>query len=241
MILTRVVPPGDVPLQLDVPDDRAHLVELYRPERSEWLRLNLIGSVSGSAVGSDGTSETLTNPTDRLLLRVIRDLSDVVLVGAASVRAEGFGVPRHSALAVVTGSGDLSGHRIVTDGHRGDLVVLCPASAASLVRATLGDTAASIIEVAADEPGMLAPAAIVAALRSAGYSSIACEGGPNLAAQLVDAGLVDEICLTLSPVLNGSALPIFGGTTFAERRLTLTQLLADEASGLYARWRLAGD
>ncbi len=240
MTLSRVVPAGDATIDLAAPDARGRLLELYRPPREHWLRLNLVGSVSGSAAGSDGTSETLSNPTDRLILGVIRELSDLVLVGAASVRAEGYYLPRAAALAIVTGSGDLAGHRITTTGDRGPLVVLCPASAVARARATLGATPATIVELAAEE-GRMAAGDMLDALRGAGYRSIVCEGGPSLAAQLVEAGSVDEVCLTTSPLLNGSTLPLFGGNEFRERRLGLTQLLADDASCLYARWSLRGD
>jgi riboflavin biosynthesis pyrimidine reductase len=235
--LTRLFPPTDIHLDWGVEAQHPGLVELYRPPRADWLRLNLIGSVSGSAAGVDGTSETLTNPTDRMILRIIRDLSDVVLVGAASVRAEGYFVPRHAALAVVTGSGDLSGHRVRSGANRGALLIVCPFSAVPTAKRTLGNTAASLIEVP-DIAGRMSPDDIVGALRIAGYQSIVCEGGPGLAAQLVNAGLVDEFCLTTSPVLNGASLPLFGGHEFAERTLALTQLLSDELSFLYGRWEL---
>jgi riboflavin biosynthesis pyrimidine reductase len=176
-----------------------------------------------------------------MILGVIRDHSDAVLVGAASVRAEGYVVPRHAALAVVTGSGDFTGHRIVRSrGRLGELVILCPAAAAATARRTLGTVDARII-VVPDLDGRLAPTDILAALRSAGFASIACEGGPSLAAQFADAGLLDEICLTTTPMVNGGALPLFGAHAFADRRLTLTQLLKDEADCLYARWAVVAD
>ena len=235
MILTRIYPPGDAPVDLEAEDSQDTLHELYRPPRAEWVRLNLIGSVSGSAGGTDGTSETLSNPLDRRILKIIRDHGDVVLVGAASVRIEGYFLPRTAALAVVTSSGDMSAHRITTTGQRGPLLILCPASASSRVRATLGDAPAQIIEVA-DNNGHLAPRDILAALRTAGFHSVVVEGGPSLAGQLIDAGLVDELCLSTSPKLGGTAIPLFGTQEMAERRVTLTQILADEFSGLYARW-----
>jgi 5-amino-6-(5-phosphoribosylamino)uracil reductase len=77
---------------------------------------------------------------------------------------------------------------------------------------------------------------LVAALRERGLRRIVCEGGPSLAGQLLDSGLVDELCLSTSPVLGGVTLPLFGGETIASRRLSLGQLLADESSTLYARW-----
>ncbi|MCU1404328.1 MAG: hypothetical protein JWQ43_631 [Glaciihabitans sp.] len=238
MILTRVVPGSPLTVNLGIDGSRDSLVELYRPGGADWVRLNLIGSISGSAVGSDGTSETLTNPTDRLILRIIREHADVVVVGAESVRTEGFFVPRGAALAVVTGSGELGDHQVSIPGGRGPLVVLCPASAEPVARRTLGTTPATIVTVT-DVDGRLTPAAILNALRELGYRSVVCEGGPSLAAQFVEAGVLDEICLTLAPVLNGSATPLLGGRGFTDQRLTLTQLLVDETSCLYARWSLA--
>lgn len=235
MILTRVYPQADAPIDLSSEDARDRLADLYRPPRADWLRLNLVGSVSGSATGSDGTSETLTNPADRTLLGVIRSLADVVLVGAASVRAEGYFVPRRAALAVVTRSGDLSGHRITTTGQRGALVILCPQSTVSVARATVDDPAVRIVAVP-DSDRLLAASDIVAALRAEGYRSIVAEGGPVLAAHLLAGGVVDELCLTTSPVLNGASIPLFGANEFAGRPLELSQLLVDDASGVYARW-----
>lgn len=240
MILTRVIPPGGSPIDIAAPDAREQLGELYRPPREEWLRLNFVASVSGSAAGSDGTSNTLSNRADRLILNVLRALSDAVIVGAASVRKEGYFVPRTAALAIVTASGDFTNHRITAGGDRGALLVVCPASAADRARETLGDTRAEIIQLA-DADGMIAGQDVTTALRQRGYRSLVCEGGPRLAAQLLKAGVVDELCLTTSPVLGGNVLPLFGTDPLPEKRLALTQLLADDASALYARWSLAGD
>jgi riboflavin biosynthesis pyrimidine reductase len=235
VILSRVFPGDAVRVDLDAADSRELLSGLYRPPRADWLRLNLIASVSGSATGSDGTSETLTNAADRKLLGVIRSLADVVLVGAASVRAEGYFVPRRAALAVVTSSGDLSGHRITSTGERGPLLVLCPATSVDKVRSTVRSADARILAVP-DTDGFLAATDIVSALRSAGFSSIVSEGGPVLAAHLLHGGVVDELCLSTSPTLNGASIPVFGSAEFANRALRLDQLMVDDASGVYARW-----
>ncbi len=82
-------------------------------------------------------------------------------------------------------------------------------------------------------------ATLVDALRSAGLASIVCEGGPSLAAQLVAAGLVDELCLTTSPRVNGGALPVLGSEAASDRPAVLEQLLADDDGTLFARWRLS--
>jgi riboflavin biosynthesis pyrimidine reductase len=235
VILRPVLPVAGDALDLETHADRDRLAGLYRLPRPDWVRLNLIASVNGNAAGSDGTSETLTNPTDRAILRTIRDLADVVVVGAASVRAEGYFVPKHAALAVVTATGDFSGHRIRSGDGRGPLLVACPSAAVDRASETLGATPHRII-VVPDTNGRLSPGDILTALRSAGYTSVVCEGGPSLAAQFVDAGVLDELCLTTAPLLNGAALPLFAGHTFAEQPLTLTQLLVDDADFMYSRW-----
>jgi riboflavin biosynthesis pyrimidine reductase len=237
VILTPVFPTAANPIDLESTDARDRVTELYRPQREDWLRLNLIASVSGSATGPDGTSETLTTTADRLILGVIRALSDVVVVGAASVRAEGYFVPRRGALAVVSRSGDFSGHRIKDSGAHGTVLILCPAAVADRARETIGLAEVTIVPVP-DVNGSLTADAIVASLRAAGYRSIVAEGGPGLATHLVLGGVVDELCLTTSPVLNGGKVPIFGADEFDGRSLELSQLLLDTDGFSYARWTL---
>lgn len=237
MILTRIFPETPEVIDLDDPASRDRLLELYRPPSDTWLRLNLITSVSGSAGGSDGTSETLTNPADRRLLGVIRELADVVLIGAESLRREGYLLPRRSRLAVVTATGDLTGHRLAEQIEPGRVLVLCPASAAARVRESMGDRAVKVV-VVRDSDGRLGAPDILSALREQGCFSVVCEGGPSLAAQLVAAGLLDEVCLSTSPTIGGSPLPLLGTGEVKPRNLRLSQLLLDDASGLYARWSL---
>jgi len=234
VILSRVHPSPLETFELDAPTTRDRLLELYRPATSPSLRLNLVASISGSAAGSDGTSETLTSRVDRHILGVIRELSDVVLVGASSVRAEGYQVPRRSRLAVLTGTGDLSGHRLEPlDGHESPRVmVLAPPHAHARVLDTLPD--AELLEVPVEGEAVRMDA-VVATLRAAGLASIVCEGGPGLASQLVRAGLVDELCLTTSPQIGGTSLPLLTGEA-SPLDATLTQLLLDESGFLYARW-----
>lgn len=233
MILTTLHPPATDAIDLSADDARARLIERYRPPRDHWLRINLITSISGNAAGSDGTSESLTNPTDRLILGVIRELADVVLVGAESVRREGYRVPKRTPLAILTASGNLEGHRLERDAAS-RVIVIGPNAALRRASAALGD----VETIALPSPDRSSAREIVDALGAAGHHSIACEGGPHLAAQLVAAGLVDEVCLTTSPRLTAVGLPAFGEAGFAERSVALTQLLRDERDALYARWAI---
>ena len=118
MILQPLVPAGE-PIRLGEDGARAAIEAAYLHGAGIRVRLNMIASVNGSSIGSDGTSETLTNRVDRTILGVIRAQADVVLVGAASVRAEGYRVPKRAPLAIVSSSGDLAGHRLeVQEGAR---------------------------------------------------------------------------------------------------------------------------
>lgn len=240
MILTRIFPTADaVSIDLIERDARDRLAALYDPGLRKWLRLNLVASVSGSAAGTDGTSETLTNRADRALLGVIRRQSDVVLVGAASVRAEGYQLPRHALLVILTRSGDLGSDRFSDQSGAGRVMVFCPAAAEPVVRASVGTLEVEIVTLP-DEDGRLDVTSVVAVLAGRGLTRIVCEGGPSLAAQLLDADLVDELCLSTSARVTGGTLPLFGAGALIERPLRLAQLLVDDASGLYARWMVRG-
>jgi riboflavin biosynthesis pyrimidine reductase len=237
LILTRVFPEPGEPIDTDEGEARELLSGLYEPGAARWVRLNLITSVDGSAVGSDGTSESLSNRADRKILGVIRRHSQVVLVGASSVRAEGYQLPRTVPLAVVTSSGDLAGHRISPTHDPGRLIVLCPASAESTVRESLGELTARVVTVP-DTDARLDATAIIDTLASLGFDRIVCEGGPALAAQLLDAGLVHELCLSTSPRIGGGSMRMLGDRAIAEKPLALHQLVVDDAGGVYARWFL---
>lgn len=233
MIVRDAIPGVGAPVDLDAPDAAARLEDWYRPTAQEWLRINLVVSINGTATGQDGTSATLTVGADRKILGAIRRTSDVVLVGASTVRNEGYFLPQSAPLAIVTGSGDLSGAQIPVDVDPDRVLVFCPESALETLTRTL-DAPVTVITLAGPS---LSPARIVGALRERGLPRIVCEGGPALASQLVDAGQVDELCLTTSPQLNGSVSPALAGFG-TQRAARLTQLLVDSAGALYARWAL---
>lgn len=232
MIISRVHPAPAEPLELDDDGTRARLLDWYAPDRADWVRINLVMSVNGSAAGPDGTSETLTSTTDRRILGVIRELSDVVLVGAASVRGEGYQVPKRAQLAVLTASGDLEGHRLAPDQAE-RVIIVCPEGAAdSAERSVPG----ARILVAPATDGHVSPADTIAALRDAGCAGIVCEGGPTLASRLLEAGLVDDFCLTTSPVLRDASVPLLGRAPLSEHPLALRHILVDDGGYVFTRW-----
>ena len=239
MKIFRVYPPsspiGD-PVDAGESALEALLSPLYEPLGGTAVRINLIASVDGSGVGSDGTSDSLSSQTDRTLLRVIRSFADVVVVGAATVRREGYRMPRSARLAVVTASGSLEGHRVEPRDGMPPLLVICPRSAVPVVQRSVGGGTAAEIIVLADERGRVSMTDVIAALAERSLHRVVCEGGPALAAQFLEADLVDEICLTTAPVVGG-ANRIFGDVT-GPHRVSLTQLLVDDSGYQFARWSL---
>jgi riboflavin biosynthesis pyrimidine reductase len=179
-----------------------------------WVRANMVASADG-AVEIDGRSGGLSGPGDRQLFRVLRSLADVILVGSGTVRAEKYKPARPSALvpalragrpatppiAVVTGTLDLDPESPLLTAAPPDArtIVLTSKAAPDDRRAALARHA-EVIEAGTDRVSM---AAAVRALGDLGHARILCEGGPSLLGQLMTAGLLDELCLTMSPVLAG--------------------------------------
>jgi len=185
--ISEVIPATGIAHDPSTTEGREWLAAVYRRSESAYVRLNMITTVTGAAAGTDGTSETLSSRVDRAILGIIRADADVVVVGAATVRAEGYLIPRAARLAVVTVSGDLSGHRFDDDGA--GILLVCLADRADEVRVRAGLRAAEIVPVAGGDD--LAPAAIVEALSRRGLPRIVCEGGPTLAAGFAAAGVID--------------------------------------------------
>jgi hypothetical protein len=83
------------------------LSDLYSWPQERCFRLNMLLDSDDSSAGDDGTSNTLTSGEDRRLLRIIRKESDVLIVGAASIRAEGWFLPPQGRMAVLSQSGNI--------------------------------------------------------------------------------------------------------------------------------------
>lgn len=173
-----------------------------------WLLLNMIASLDGgTAVG--GRSGALGGPADKQVFAAIRQVADVILVGAGTVRSEGYGPPSSGArLAVVSASVDLDpSMRLFSAAvpSRRPWLVTTVRADVSPVRGLVDDL------IIAGEARVDARSA-VEALRARGASVVLCEGGPTLNGQLLAADVVDELCLTIAPVLlSGSSSRLASG------------------------------
>jgi riboflavin biosynthesis pyrimidine reductase len=170
------------------------------------VRLNMIASIDG-ATAVAGLSGGLGGPADHALFAVLRSQADIVLVAAGTVRAEHYG-PSQVPVAVVSRSCRLDWDSPFFTAAITPPFVITVAEAPALERKKAADLAEVII--AGERDVDLAFALGVLAERR--FARVLAEGGPSLNGQLMAAGLVDELCLTLSPLLvGGEAKRILAG------------------------------
>lgn len=244
-------------LPLD-PDDALTDRELerlydYPPDLDRpYVQVNFVASADGAA-SAGGKSAGLSHPADKKVFALGRDLADVVLVGAGTVLTEGYrGIRRTEVraerrsrlgrsavppVAVVTGRcsiGPESG--IVADTHVPPIVLTTTAAPAAR-RADLAAAGADVVVVGEDR---VDPRRALDALADRGLLRVCCEGGPTLFADLVAAGLVDQLCLTVAPLLTGAGAPRLaeGVAAPAPVGLTLVSVLTEDGF-LMLRYRRA--
>jgi riboflavin biosynthesis pyrimidine reductase len=218
-----------------------------------FVQVNFVASADGGAELA-GTSAGLSSPGDRAVLALGRDLADVVLVGWGTASAEGYrGIKRRELrdrrraarglsevppIAVVSGRCSVPADSpLLTDTLVPPIVITC-GSAPPERRRALAEAGADVV-VAGDDG--VDPAAALAALAERGLLRVCCEGGPVLFGALVAADLVDQLNLTVSPVLagGGASRIAAGPRPQAPTRLAL-ESVATENGFLMLRYRRSG-
>ena len=168
-------------------DEPVSLNDVYRtvPRSRPWIVLSMVQSIDGST-SLDGVSGPLGSSEDQRIFSVLRSRADLLLVGSSTVKAEGYKPLTRPGqrLAIVTGSGDLPWTEPVYT-HNQTVIVAPedgPAMPATVVRAGTGrvDLAKAL--------QLLAPKVVL------------LEGGSSLNGQMLQLGLVDELCITTAPV-----------------------------------------
>jgi riboflavin biosynthesis pyrimidine reductase len=249
----HVWPPGGPLGELD----RTALAGIYAyPDalRRPFVRVNFVASADGAvADATGGLSGGLDAPGDRRVFGLLRELADVVVAGAGTVRAESYRGARTSPelrarrrdrgqaevppVAVVTTSASVAPDApLVTDTSVPPLL-LTTAAAARRARSRLGD-AAEVIAVGEQD---VAPAAVLAALAERGLLRVLCEGGPALFGSFAAAELVDELCLSLAPQHAGAGpgrILDGPGDATGTAPMRLASVLAHD-DGLMLRYRTA--
>lgn len=229
------------------------------PEPNPWVRVNMVATVDGAAASPDGLSEGISSEADRRIFGRLRGLADVVLVGAGTVRSEGYRPARLKpdfaerrqqagqsivpAIAVVSQSLNLDLSLPLYAEPRVRTIIITSASA-DAERLRDARRACDVLVCGEDAVDLKAA---TAALIERGMVRIHSEGGPRLLADLVVADAVDELLLTISPTLAGGSFTGQGSITrilegvanpTGLRAVSLHHLL-EEDSNLFASYRFA--
>jgi riboflavin biosynthesis pyrimidine reductase len=238
--------PSSAPLDDPALDDPALAAHYAYPDdlAAPYVRVNFVSSVDG-AVSVDGLSGGLGTDADKRVFGLLRELAEVVLVGAGTARAEGYRGARRATrgratpppVAVVTGSADLDPAAPLFTDTRVPPIVLTLDSAPAGRRARLADAGADVAVLP-----RLTPDALLGELARRGLYRVLCEGGPSLLGALHAADAVDELCLTVSPLLAGGAAGRIaaGPDGSPPRPMTLAGALV-ESDTLLLRYRRSGD
>lgn len=186
------------------------------PDGRPWIGLCMVMSIDGSTV-VNGDSQALSGPADRDVMVGLRQLADVIVVGASTVRKEGYGPPSKPGLivGVVTKSGRLNLETELFRSGSGFLILPEDVSIANTsvrcVRAGHGTV---------DLP---------AAMRQLGGTFVQLEGGPALNAAMFAADLVDEINVTISPLIVGGTGPrLTDSAPNLHRRYDMAHVIQDD-------------
>jgi riboflavin biosynthesis pyrimidine reductase len=221
--LRRVVPQGP-----DVEPEEAYGV----PAGTTWLRANMVSSADGAITGPDHRSAGVSSPADRYVFGALRRQADAILVGAGTARTEGYR-PARVPIALVSARLELDlGSPLLSQADPRTIVYTATSAGAERIEAT-----SQVADVVICGEALVDLGVAVADLRRRGYQRVLCEGGPTLLGSVLGQGLLDELCLTISPVLVGGTIArIIAGTPLPGLvDLELAHLLEADGS-LFARY-----
>lgn len=216
-----------------------------------WVRANFISSLDGAAT-AEGRSGALGGAGDRAVFRLMRELADVVVVGAGTVRVESYsgaqlGIPERQRrcargqqevppIAIVTRSADLDHDLPVFTQTSVPPLLLTAHDTVADARARFADLAQVYDCSGADSAGVDLGAAL-RTLTTLGLTRVLTEGGPSLLGTFIADGLLDELCLTIAPtVVGGGSKRIADAHGELITRLRRRHVLSDDEGYLYTRY-----
>jgi riboflavin biosynthesis pyrimidine reductase len=216
------------PIRFDVlhpPLQPASAEELLAADPPRGVAVNMVTSLDGR-VAVDGGSSALGGEGDHAMFGALRRAHDAVLAGTGTVRAERYGpIAGGGAMLFISRSGDVPWDAPLFAEPSQRVGIAGPVDVPARVRA----------QVTVVEP--VEPAAALRALRAAlGVGTVLCEGGPTLNRALLEAGVLDELFLTLDPSLRGGDAPtiLAGDQLHAAARLVWALRAGDELLLRYA-------
>jgi riboflavin biosynthesis pyrimidine reductase len=209
--------------------DHDDLRALYAAPDQPWLRVNMISTVDGAATGDDGTSRSINNGADKIVFDLLRELSDALVVGAGTVRIEGYAVGRRP-LIVVSRSGSVPPTQ--RSAERGKVLMATVSTAPYLEesRRLLGHENVLVLGSHRVDLALLKDELVLR-----GFRHLLSEGGPHLLRDMLDQGVADELDATLVPRMVGGSHPRITDGPPLDVPLRLTTLVEDDGT-LLARW-----
>lgn len=216
-----------------------------------WVRGNMISSLDGGAT-EDGKSGGLGGPGDRAVFNLMRHTADVILMGAATVRIENYsgvqltvaqrqerqrrGQDEVPPIAVITASADLEPDAKFFTRTEVAPLILTTTKTVAHARHRLG-AVAEVLDASGADPTRVDPAVALRILAERKLFRVLTEGGPQLLSLLIEEDLLDELCLTVAPILvGGVARRIATGPGHAHTRMRPAHLLTDDEGYLYTRY-----
>lgn len=207
----------------EIPDPLAPYLEVdrSRPRHECWVAGHMVAGLDGTAA-IKGRVGALSTAPDQVLFRRMRQIADVVMVGAETVRREGYapitlseeaqaqrragGQSSNPPVAVVSGSLDLDwSGRVFAEAAADARTLVITSATADPDRLAAAQKVSTVI-IAGDS--RVEPAAALQALADAGHGVVLCEGGPRWLGELVAADRLDELLLSVSPMMGGDLLPV---------------------------------
>ncbi len=219
--------------------------------RSCWVRGNMIASIDGGAT-SAGKSGALGADGDGAVFAALRELADVIVVGASTARVENYaGVQFNAAqrqerkrrgqsevppIAVLTRSGRLE--RDSQLFHRTEVtpLILTSADAVSNTRTRLG-ALAEVLDASGEHTDSVDLRVALDLLAAKGLLHVLTEGGPGVLGMFTEQNVLDEMCLTVAPALvGGKSVRIVTGPAEIHTAMQLIHVLTDDDDYLYLRY-----
>lgn len=205
------------------------LRELYAAPRRPWLRVNMVSTVDGAATGESGRSGSINNEPDHRVFKLLRELCDAVVVGAGTLRTEGY-VPLAKPLVVVTRSGLVPERLRGAEPGQVRLATCSGAEHLEEARRLLGDDCVHLLG-----EHQVDLRALKSELVALGYTELLSEGGPELLRHMLAEGVVDELTATFVPRLVAGPYPRITTGPPIDLPLRLAALV-EEDSTLLGRW-----
>jgi riboflavin biosynthesis pyrimidine reductase len=202
------------------------LVAAYAwPDSGPWVRAMMVMSLDGVITGPDGRSGSISSKTDRDIMRVVREASDAVLIGAGTMRAERYSpMIGRSRIVIVSASLDLPWEeRAFRESTHTPIVI------------TNGTTSQERLSVAEDHADVMVlpemdhdPSVITRALHERGLDRVVCEGGAHLLGSLLQADCVQEFDVAISPLLMAAGQPLLDAQLPHPRAVDLSHAIEDD-------------